>query len=494
MDEKEYTIDLADMGKLLYENRKPIAKMTCIFVGIASVFLLIAAIFFPKYESEALLRIKQERIGSSLSATMAGFTGGFLSTESLQMESYVAIFKSRSVVMPVIEATEDKEKLPKYDKYVKNNITLEPIKMTDVLRIKTRGETEEKAQRVNQLLIQSFLKRISTLNSSEKTSLKSFLEERLKTSREELDNAENALQEFKIKNKIISPSETSKFISERILAVEKAEAENRVNQEIAEARLAAINSQLNGNGAAIADNVTLQKYNSELAGLESTLITFKDRYTDKHPKMIDLKERIASLKAKIQIEKDKIAALQAPSDNEVHQELVAKKFSSEGALTVLKQKGEALQRAIEQNNAELEKLPKLERDYIKLSRDYQLANEIYSMLNRKLEETKITEFQTPNNVQVIDEPTVPDGRSSPRLKLCLMLAILLGLLCSSGYVLIKELLNKSIRNVDNVKQFLKLPVLGILPDEGLLANAMVAPEEPKEPNWMDKLKEFIWKN
>lgn len=78
MEEKEYTIDLADMAKLLYENRKPIIKMTGIFVGTVSVFLLIALFFFPKYTSEATLRIKQERGSSSLAAVMAGFTGGFL--------------------------------------------------------------------------------------------------------------------------------------------------------------------------------------------------------------------------------------------------------------------------------------------------------------------------------------------------------------------------------------------------------------------------------
>ena len=417
--------------------------------------------------------------------------------DSLQVDSYLEILKSRSVVIPVIEATEeadDKGKFPIYEKYVKENISVEAVKLTDIVKIKTLGETEEKAQKVNQLLIQGFLKRIAELNTSEKASLKAFLEDRLKTSREDLDKAETALQEFKIKNKIISPSETSKFIAERILTVEKQEAANRVDMEIAEARLAAINSQLNGLGAASADNVTLQKYNSELASLESTLIVYKKRYTDKHPKMIDLKERVANLKAKIQIENDKIASLQAPSDNAVHQGLVAKKFSSEGALAVLKQKGDALQREIEENNAELEKLPEMERGFIKLTRDYTLANEIYTMLNRKLEETKLTEHQSPNNVQVIDEPTLPDRRSSPRLKFSLAIAIFLGLLFSCGYVVLKELMHKTIRGVADVKQFLELSVLGTLPDEGVLANAMTATEEPKAPSWMDRLKEFIWKD
>ena len=115
------------------------------------------------------------------------------------------------------------------------------------------------------------------------------------------------------------------------------------------------------------------------------------------------------------------------------------------------------------------------------------------MLTRKLEETKMTEFQAPNNVQVVDEPTLPEGFSSPRLKLGLLLAILFGLLGSSGYVVYKELMYKTVRGVEIIKHVLELPVLGIVPDENVVALEIEVAQQPKEPTWYDKLKEFIWK-
>lgn len=496
MDEKEYTIDVADMGKLLYENRKPIVKMTCIFVGIASIFLLIMAIFFPKYQSEAMLRIKQERTGSSLAAAMAGFTGGFLSMDSLQVESYVEILKSRSVVVPVIEATEEQDsngKYPRYEEYIRSGIQIENVKMTDILQVKANAEIPEKAQKVNQLLIQGFLKRIAELNTSEKASLRIFLEDRLKTTREELNKAETAFDKFKVEHRIISADKNAEVFAERIAEAEKQRIANQIELEAAEARAAAINSQLYGSGASAADNVVLQQYNKQLAELESARIAYKEKYTAKHPKMADLEERIGQLKNKIQEEQAKIAALQAPSDNAVHQGLVAKKYSSEGALSVLRQKAESLQRAVDQNNAELEKLPEVQREYVKLARDVGVANEIFMMLTKKLEETKLTEHQSPNNVQVIDEPTLPDRRSFPRLKLSLIIAILFGLLISCGYVVLKELLNKTIRSTSDVKRFLALPVLGAIPDEALLSELTVEVQEPKELDWKDKLRDYIWK-
>lgn len=496
MEDKEYSIDLVDMAKLLKENRKPIIRMTGLFIAISCVFLLIALLFFPKYQSDALLRIKQERGSSGLMAAMAGFTGGFLSQDSLQMESYVEILKSRSVVIPVIEATEEADsdgKYPRYENYVKDRISIKALQMTDLLELKVKGETDEKAQKVNQLLISGFLKRIADLNTSEKSALKGFLEERVKTAREELDKTETELQKYKVENRIISPDATADIFADRIAEAEKQLAANKIELEAAEARAAAINSQLHGTGSASADNQILQQYKKQLAELETTRISYKEKYTEKHPKMIDLEDRIAQLKTKIREEQAQIATLQAPSDNVVHQGLVAGKYSSEAAVSVLRQKAQALQQVVDQNNAELAKLPGIERGYIKLARDYKVANEIYAMLIKKLEETKVTEFQAPNNVQVVDAPTLPDRRSFPQLKFSLALAALLGLILSCGYVIVKEIFHKTIRNIEDVQQFLRLPVIGGIPDEIALANTM-AIQEPKELTWRDKLKEFIWKD
>ena len=497
MDDKEYTIDLLEVAEIIKENIKPIARMTGCFVGLAIIYLIIAVIFFPKYESEATLQIKQQSKGGGMLAALAGVGGAdFLGMGSMQMGTYKEIIKSRGVVIPVIEATEEKkgEKYPAYEGYVKSRISVNDIKLTDILKVKVNAETAEKAQKVNQLLIENFLKRVAELNSDEKGSMKKFLTSRVKTAQEELIKAETALEKFKAEHKIISPTANAEIFANRIMEVEKQAALNQVEMEAAQAKLAAINSQLSGSGAAAADNRIIQRYNDELAKLEAERISYVDKYTEKHPKMIEVNDRIAKLKSKVQEEINKVAALQAPSDNDVHQQLVAGKYQSEGEVTVTRQKAAALQQVIDQNNAELVKLPAVEREYITLERDFKVANEIYLMLTKKLEETKITEHQNPDNVLVVDAPTLPDGRSSPRLKLGLLLAILMGVLLSSGYVVAEELMHKTIRSKEDIKQFLELPVLGTLPDELALADAAVAAQEPKEPTWRDKLKEFIWKD
>lgn len=500
MEEKEYTIDLMEVADILKENRKPIGKITGIFIIAGFLFWVIARIFFPTYESEAMLQIKQKQSGGGMMAALMGGTGGmgadFLGIGSSAMESYIEILKSRGVVIPVIEATEEadsKGKYPRYENYVKGRISTNNKKLTDILTVKVKADSPEKAQKANQLLIDSFLKRVADLNSDEKGTIKKFLTERLQTAKGDLSKAETALQKFKEENKILSPSANAEIFTQRIMEVEKQAAANKVELEAAEAQLAAINQQLSGSGAASADNKTIQKYNEELAKLETERISYREKYTKKHPRMIEINERIANLKAKIQQEVGKIAALQAPSDNEVHMGLVGSKYSAEGAVSVARQKREALQQLVDQNNAELAKLPAKEQEYVRLNRDYAVANEIFMLLTKQLEQTKITEHQQPTNVLIVDAPTFPERPVFPRGSTCLILAALLGFVGSIGYVVFKELTNRTIRTVENITEYAGLPVFGCIPDVNSLAVAQAVPQEPEHQRFVEKMREYIWK-
>lgn len=492
MEEQEYTIDLLEIANILADNRKPIAKITGGFIVLAILYLLIAS---PVYESEALLRIKQQQgLSSSL---LDAATGGSVQMSQQQMSTFAEILKSRGVVVPVIEATEEQKdgKFPEYERYVERNISTAPYRNTELLQVKMKGKSPELAQKANQLLVESFLKRITGLSRTEQTATKSFLEDRVKEAKADLDKAETALQAYKSSHKILSPSDSAKVFTDRIMDVERQAAANRVAMEAAQAKLNAINGQLGSSGAASADNRTIQQYNLELAKLESTRIGYLEKYTDKHPKMKEINDQIANLKNKIQQEINKVAALQAPSDNSVHQGLVAGKYQSESEVAVAQQKAAALQQIIDKNNADLEKLPEVEKGYVKVARDLQVANEIYVMLAKRLEESKVAEVMQPNNVQVVDTPTLPEKPVAPRKGRTLLLAALFGLLLSGGYTVVRELMNRTIRTEDDVKHYLDLPVMGAVPDEESMNRIMTKQKEleNKQPGFMSKVRYFIWK-
>ena len=488
-NDEEITIDLLEIANILKRNAGNIARVTGIFVVAAGVYLATAT---PVYESQALLRVKQPKgIGTSLLESMP--MGNAMANTQL-MNTYAEILKSRSVVVPVIQKTEqpDKEgKYPAYDAYVKGRITTAPFKDTEIMQLTVRANTPEKAQEANKLIVDGFLKRLTDLSRDQQKATRGFLEERAAAAKNELQTAEDKLTDYKKKNNIIAPDDAVKLASEKMSMVDKLSAENKVALATANARLAAANGQLQGEAVSIADNKTIQSYNAKLAELEGERISYMDKYTENHPKVQQVNQEIAGLKAKIQNEINKVAALQAPSDNPVHQQLLASKFSSEAEASVAQSNLAKLAQIDGENKNGLKELSDKEQQFVGLLRDVTVANEIYVMLAKRLEEAKVAEASVATEVQVVDSGTLPEAPVKPRKAMTLLLAALLGILASSGFVVVRELLNRTIKTADDVAQYLNLPVLGSVPDlEDLQKNMQ---EKDKKPGLAVRMWRKIWK-
>ena len=255
--------------------------------------------------------------------------------------------------------------------------------------------------------------------------------------------------------------------------------------------LASTNAQLNGEAASIADNKSIQLYNQQLAQLEGERISYLDKYTAQHPKVQQVEQEIANLKQKINSEINKVASLQAPSDNPVHQQLLAAKFTSEAEASVAQSNLAKLAQIDNDNKEDLRTLSDKEQEFVNLMRDVTVANEIYVMLAKRVEEAKVAEASVATEVQVVDSGTLPEKPAKPKKALTLILAALLGALASSGFVVVRELLNRTIKNSDDVANYLDLPVLGSVPDMNDLRKDME--KNDKGPGLLAKIWRKVWK-
>ena len=488
-NEEEITIDLREIGAILKRNAANIARVTGVCIVAAGVYLAVAT---PVYESQALLRVKQPKgIGSSLLEAMP--MGNAMANTQL-MNTYAEILKSRSVIVPVIEKTEEPNKegkFPAYEGYIKGKVATAPFKDTEIMQLTVRANTAEKAQKANSLIVEGFLNRLTELSRDQQKATRGFIEERTATAKKELKDAEDKLTEYKKANDIIAPDDAVKLATEKMGMVDKLNAENRVALATANARLASTNAQLNGEAASIADNKSIQLYNSQLAQLEGERISYLDKYTAQHPKVKQVEQEIAKLKQKINSEINKVASLQAPSDNPVHQQLLAAKFQSEAEASVAQSNLAKLHQIDNDNKEDIRNLSDKEQEFVSLMRDVTVANEIYVMLAKRLEEAKVAEASVATEVQVVDTATLPTSPVAPKKAMTLLLAALLGILASSGFVVVRELLNRTIKNSDDVANYLDLPVLGSVPDMNDLRKDME--KSDKGPGLLAKIWRKVWK-
>lgn len=459
---EEVTIDLRELAQVVLANKKKIAAITAAFMAAGGAYLFIA---HPVYQSDSLLRIKQQKgLGDSI---LANLPSGNAANDKQRMMTDAEILKSRNVVLPVIEATEEPDKngkLPTYENYVAGHIVTKPYKDTEILQVSVTGKSPEQAQQANDMLVQGFIQRLTDLSHEEQKDTREFLEQRLADAKDELTKAEDKLQKYQAENKMYSTDDQMKQVTEKLNIVDKAKAENQLNLETAQAGLKSVNSQLDSAGVAIADSPAIQQYKSQLAQLEATKASYIGKFTDEHPKMQEVDHQIATAQQSLNDEIGKIVAQQAPSSSPVQQGLLADKFKDEAAIAVANSKADALAKMDAENEALIASLPEKEEGYVRVKRDVDVTNEIYVMLAKRLEEAKIAEVMVPNEVQVVDEATLPEKPVKPRKLLVMAIATVLGLLAGMGGVIAHAMLYRKLRTAEDIEKELGLPVLGMIPD------------------------------
>jgi len=122
-----------------------------------------------------------------------------------------------------------------------------------------------------------------------------------------------------------------------------------------------------------------------------------------------------------------------------------------------------MERQIEEVQKKLNTLPDEELRWIKLNRQMRVNEEIHGMLLKRVQEAQINEAVASENVSILD-PAIPPSRPiSGNKRRKAAMGLLFGLSLGVGCALVWEVTDKSIKTREDVKRYLKLPILGIIP-------------------------------
>ncbi len=153
---------------------------------------------------------------------------------------------------------------------------------------------------------------------------------------------------------------------------------------------------------------------SEYARLQAQLANYSQRYTDKHPEIIELKAQINSLKNKIQ--------------------------------------------GLEEAGAGKEAM-----EYRVLERDVRTNKRMYELLLTRLKEASISSTLTSNNISIVEEAQVPRAPFKPNHIRDISIAVILGLLIGVGLAFFADYMDHTIKTPLDVEN-LEIRLLGVVPD------------------------------
>jgi capsular polysaccharide biosynthesis protein len=101
-----------------------------------------------------------------------------------------------------------------------------------------------------------------------------------------------------------------------------------------------------------------------------------------------------------------------------------------------------------------------------LIRDLENANKEYEALLTRLGQTHLESQIKQTNVTILNRAMEPYYASSPKLGLNLVLAVFLGLVGGIGTAFALEVVDRRIRDANDLGETLRVPVLAVLEPEG----------------------------
>ncbi|SMC97950.1 GumC family protein [Sporomusa malonica] len=413
----------------------------------------------PTYEAVTSLRVNQSQ-GVPLLADMAG--GSHLNIKQA-MANYAALLKSRTVVQAAIDQIyQDKGISPQYEQLIPN-ITIKPAKEADILYITVQSSSPKEAQ----LLANTLGETLVSLLANEQGVVREFIGQRLKDSKQELEQAEGLLEKYKRDQKMLGSDIQSRAMAEKLSALDKMVAENTVNLVTAQAKLGNAERQLAGQKPGlVADNSLIQQHKSKLADLEVELASISPKYADNHPKVVSLRAAITETRSKLNAEVARVLNSEAASGNPINQALLQEKIMAEADIAAASAQKRVIGNILANSEKDMASLPAKEQGITRLMRDAQVAQEIYIMLDKRYEEARINEVMQPRDVKVLDAAIAPELPIKSRKMLILLIGAVLGLLVGAAIAFLVEYAKRPILNDQEAKGLLGLPVLGIIPDFG----------------------------
>ncbi|MFJ5481837.1 tyrosine-protein kinase Wzc [Pectobacterium actinidiae] len=122
------------------------------------------------------------------------------------------------------------------------------------------------------------------------------------------------------------------------------------------------------------------------------------------------------------------------------------------AYRALMEKRKTLEQERDKLNKRVGAMPKTQQEILRLTRDVQAGQEVYMQLLNKQQELSINKASTVGNVRIVDNSVIQPKPVKPKKALIVLLAMILGGMASTAFVILKTLLHKGIESPEQLEE------------------------------------------
>ena len=445
----QYELNVIDYW-LIVKKRKYLILLAA---GLVVLFtFLFSELFKPSPLYEASARVKFDRtstVAQQLIETMSFSNANDLNSQTEFIRGFPVMDRVAMELGRVSENASPEEK--RSAGYLNTVYALgQEIKTqregdTNIIRITATSDQPETAEKTANSVAHAYrLENIMTRNRLVMESRR-FVEEQLAGLERQLNVAEEALRAFReregqvfLTDEARAALETFTKLEEQHNEVTRKRAEGERQILVLEQAEAVIGNQT-GRIFTEEQSALLTILNQRLLDLIQERNTFLINYTTDHPQVREQQQKIDNVKAEMLLELR--AKLKTMQDRE---------------RTLLEQRDRYRSRYLQFPRAAIE-MGRLERD-VKVNAD------LLAMLKAKHQELQIKSAERIEEVTIVAPAIMPRAPiNAPNTELNLMVGSLMGVFLGLVIAFARESFDTSIGTIEGIEEFLKVPVLGVIP-------------------------------
>ncbi|TNC83654.1 MAG: hypothetical protein CSH37_13400 [Thalassolituus sp.] len=330
-------------------------------------------------------------------------------------------------------------------------VSISPVRKTQLVKVSVESESAEMARVAANAMAQQFIESQLDAKIEVTQQAAGWLSDRLGGLKAKLEASERKLQQYREENDLVDVEGVDTLVAKEIDQITEALVEARARR----LELQGTYEQLQSLGELNYDNL------SSLPNIISNpvVVNLRDSETQAELKVSELKKRYGPLHPKM---------IAAESDLEAVRESVLTQMkriatSIESNYLVAKSKENSLEKALTNSKSDVRNLNRTEFTLSEYQREVRTNRQLYEAFFNRVSETSATGDLQTASARVVDPAIKPVDPVKPNKKLIVLLALVVSGMFGVALAFLLDILDSTIKNLDDVERKLDVPMLGLLP-------------------------------
>lgn len=449
-------IALRSYWLMVLERKWYALSVFLVTVLIAATYTFLAT---PQYQSVAMVQVLKH--GAQVLHVMDVVESSI--TSDTDFNTQIKLLESIAMVQSVVSRLSSEETKALTDPYrgrggegrtpldiIFQNRKISPQRLSYMIAISFRHPNPKIAARITNLFAEEYIAYNSRLRVEESMKAVDDLKDRADQQRKRVDELANSLQAFRQRGNLISLVQSKDIVTEKLKALNLMTTQTNAHLKDAQVRWNQVSewtaakrplSELpfivsQPNVGQLVQQVAVQKLN---------VAQLKDRYKEKHPKLIEAANALHQAETELSLALDTAAAsIKAEYENAQRTDEEARKALSE-------QEGKSLD------------LDKSSVDYDNLMREFRVNEQLLETMLTRMRETSVTSTIETQSARIVDRAFESPIPISPKIAINLVIGVLAGLFLGFASAYGIALVDDRVKNAFDVESLVGLPLVGVIP-------------------------------